>query len=106
MPSRRYYQTEQALPIPTVWGVSIPLEMAELVLRCREVRRAVAQVVVGAANNRAHLVLWIGVDPRWVAQVVYRKLANRLTNAPTPSANRIAPRAKEPRMLPASSLAC
>lgn len=87
----------------------MPPAVAAVLLRSRDVRRAVARVVVDPARDRVHLVLWVGVDARWFARAVARLLADR-TDVPvtTPSAQRVrlTPRAKEPRMLPAGALAC
>jgi len=114
--SSAYFRLEKSLHIPNAWAVSIPLESAKRVMRCQQVRRAVAKVFMDVARDRVYLVLWVGVDPRWVSRTVLRLLsagdaptdraAERPVIVPSTQQKAVTRRSWELRGIPTGSLAC
>ncbi|QJW98846.1 hypothetical protein [Frigoriglobus tundricola] len=117
--SSAYFRLEKSLHIPNAWAVSIPIESAKLVMRSPQVRRAVARVFMDVARGRVYLVLWVGVDPRWVGRTILRLFSESdaprtdvvgVTKPPraVPSTQQkaVARRSWEPRGIPAGALAC
>jgi hypothetical protein len=66
----RYHRFEDSLPFRGLWCISIPLGLTAVALHNPQIRRAVAKAFLNPDLGEAHLVLWVGVEPRWVIQLI------------------------------------
>lgn len=85
--TRQYHQMPELVPVRGFWCLTVHQEPAALIARHADLRAAVARVFYDPVARRGHLVLWIGVDPRWVVERVrgIMKQQNR-TAIPEPTA--------------------
>jgi hypothetical protein len=65
-----YCQLEEPLPARGLWAVPVPWKLVPALTAHPAARQFAASLYVDARTGRAAVVLWPGVDPRWVVALL------------------------------------
>ncbi len=71
-----YCQLDEPLPARGLWAVPVPWKLVPALTALPEARQFAASLYLDAKKKRAAIVLWPGVDPRWVVALL-AKLEHR-----------------------------
>ena len=87
--SNAYYQLDDPLPTRGLWAVPVPWNLVPVLSTQPGMRQFAAELYVDPATKRAAVVLWPGVDPRWVtalfARMDSRSSSKEPSSAPSPA---------------------
>lgn len=81
-----YHRLESNLPARGVWTVPVPWRLVPVLAAAPAVRQLAATCYADPTRRRAALVLWPGVDPHRVAELVGALDRARPAPAPRPRA--------------------
>jgi hypothetical protein len=65
-----YCQFEDPVPTRRLWGVPVPWHLVPRLAAHPAVRQIAASLYLDPTTKRAAIVLWPGVDPRWVVALL------------------------------------
>jgi hypothetical protein len=74
--SARYFQMDDPLPVRGLWAMSVPWHLVPELAACPNARHILASLYLDPPSKKAAIVLWPGVDPRWVL-ALFAKLEQR-----------------------------
>ena len=69
---RDYHRFDAHLPDRGLWAVAVPWHLVPLVARSEAMRQVAATGYADSATRQACLILWPGVDPQWVSNLIER----------------------------------
>jgi hypothetical protein len=65
-----YCELDEPLPSPGYWAVQVPWNLVPKLAANPAARRFAAELYADPSTKRALMILWPGVDPRWVAALL------------------------------------
>jgi hypothetical protein len=65
-----YCQFDEPVPAPGVWAVPVPWSLVPLLTASPAARQIATALYIDPPTKRAAIVLWPGVDPRWVSALL------------------------------------
>ena len=74
-----YCQLDEPVPTRGLWAVPVPWNLVPALAAHPAARQIAASLYLDPPTKRAAIVLWPGVDPRWVAALL-TKLERRANN--------------------------
>ena len=79
--SSRYFQMDDPLPAPGLFAVAVPWHLVPLLSALPGARQIIASMYLDPPSKKAAIVLWPGVDPRFVLALLAKLEARRQQRA-------------------------
>jgi len=72
-----YCELDEPLPAPGLWAVPVPWSLVPTLATNPAARQLAASLYVDPPTKRAAILLWPGVDPRWVTALLAKLVKGR-----------------------------